>query len=117
MITGVGEGARGLMGGHAGPPAVPDLLRGGRVVRRRRRRQGRMEAHHGLQVCEHALCSRSAVNPTASGRTQGQHRALVSETLVREELVRVLREKTHNKRGDALKVLSTREQDFECRTV
>lgn len=93
VVAGVGEGAgRGLAGG-SGPPARLQLGvagRAGRVVGRRGRGQGRVEAGQRVHVAEHALRRRGAVDPAAPRLSQGQDRALVPEALLREELVRVL---------------------------
>lgn len=93
-VAGVGEGTGGSWHGHAWTPGALELSMAGcgrRVVWRRGRRQGRVEASNSVRLREHAVHGRAAVYPATTHLAQSHDRALISKPLIGEELIRVLK--------------------------
>lgn len=61
------------------------------VVWRWWRGQGWMEGHERVQICEHGFCGGGTVNAASPRLSYCQERTFIPKTLIRKELVRILR--------------------------
>lgn len=93
-VAGIGEGTGGGRQGHARPPGTFKLGMAGSgrgMVRRRGRRERRVEACYPFQLCEHAIHGWAAVYATTTHLAQSQNWTLISKSFIWEELVRILK--------------------------